>query len=376
MKIGTIVGARPQFIKAATISRVIQSTAGVSEIIIHTGQHYDHNVSGVFFSEMGIRSPDFDLGVGSGAHGEQTGKMLAAIEQVLLSERPAVVLVYGDTNSTLAGALASAKLDIPVAHVEAGLRSFNRKMPEEINRVLTDHVSDVLFAPTDRAMRNLEDEGIAGSKVVRTGDVMFDAALFYATRAEQKSRILNDLQLAGQDFVLATIHRAENTGEIGRLRSILSALAAIHDDLPVVLPLHPRTRAVVAHHPDLAGKLEKLHLLEPIGYFDMITLERHARLIMTDSGGVQKEASFHNVRCVTLRGETEWEELIVLGRNALAPPELGAEAIVTAARNALALPPLENASIYGTGRSAEAIVQELVTRYGEPAREQLPQIEN
>jgi UDP-GlcNAc3NAcA epimerase len=325
MNIVTVVGARPQFIKAATVSRVLRTKPEMQEVLVHTGQHYDHNISGIFFEEMEIPQPDFHLGIGSGPHGQQTGKMLEAIEAVLLPQPPQIVLVYGDTNSTLAGALAASKLNIPVAHVEAGLRSFNRRMPEETNRVLTDHMSSMLFAPTDNAVSNLHREGILSDAIVRTGDVMYDAALYYAAKAESKSNIVDRLQLQPGSFILATIHRAENTDDIGRLESILGALSKIAMEIPIVFPIHPRTRSVLAGHAGLAHHLELLRVVDPLWYFDMITLEQHARLIVTDSGGVQKEASFHNVRCVTLRDETEWKELIDLDRNTLAPPILGAE---------------------------------------------------
>jgi UDP-GlcNAc3NAcA epimerase len=361
--ITTIVGARPQFIKAATVSRVINKSNNIREILIHTGQHYDHNISGVFFEEMEIRNPDFHLGIGSGPHGQQTGKMLEGIEAVLMKEPPDIVLVYGDTNSTLAGALAAVKLHIPVAHVEAGLRSFNRAMPEEINRVVTDHVSASLFAPTEIARANLRREGIAEHAIVKTGDVMYDAALYYAARAEIESTIIRRLEILPGEFILATVHRAENTDKIETLRSILMALASVSAAIPVVLPLHPRTLAVVTKYPELSSFVSRLKVIEPIGYFDMITLERSARLIVTDSGGVQKEASFHNVRCVTLRAETEWVELIGAGRNTLAPPELGPAAVEAAIRSALDAPQLGPADIYGDGHAAEAIVSSILSRY-------------
>jgi len=360
MKIVTVVGARPQFVKAAVVSRVLRADSGVREVLVHTGQHYDHNVSGVFFSEMDIPEPDYHLGVGSGSHGKQTGKMLEAIESALVSEKPDMVLVYGDTNSTLAGALAAAKLNIPVAHVEAGLRSFNRRMPEEINRVMTDHLASILFAPTETATRNLRQEGVAEKLVVRTGDVMYDSALHYAAKAEAESRILQSAGTGSRGYILATVHRAENTDDIARLKAILSALSLVSAETPVVIPMHPRTQSVISKNRELAPALEYLQVLDPVGYLDMITLERHARLIVTDSGGVQKEASFHNVRCVTLRDETEWEELIELGRNVLVPPAWGADKIAAAIREALSLLPLENSNVYGDGKAANAIVQSLL----------------
>ncbi|WP_066425236.1 non-hydrolyzing UDP-N-acetylglucosamine 2-epimerase [Anabaena sp. 4-3] len=320
MKILTIVGARPQFIKAAAVSRRLQSHPGIQEVLVHTGQHYDENMSDVFFQELEIPAPNYHLGVGSDSHGAQTGRMLEAIEKVLLAESPDWVLVYGDTNSTLAGAIAAVKLHIPVAHVEAGLRSFNRQMPEEINRVLTDHAADLLFAPTTAAVDNLRHEGITEEKIHLVGDVMYDAAIDYGVKAEQKSLILEHLGLTPQKYILATIHRAENTDDPKRLEAIFTGLAAISQNIPVVLPLHPRTRAALSR----AGLWEKasqsLQLIEPVGYLDMVMLEKNAQLIATDSGGVQKEAFFYRVPCVTLRAETEWIELVQLGWNRLLPP--------------------------------------------------------
>ncbi|WP_066377099.1 non-hydrolyzing UDP-N-acetylglucosamine 2-epimerase [Anabaena sp. CA = ATCC 33047] len=320
MKILTIVGARPQFIKAAAVSRRLQSHPGIQEVLVHTGQHYDENMSDVFFQELEIPAPNYHLGVGSDSHGAQTGRMLEAIEKVLLAESPDWVLVYGDTNSTLAGAIAAVKLHIPVAHVEAGLRSFNRQMPEEINRVLTDHAADLLLAPTTAAVENLRHEGITEEKIHLVGDVMYDVAIDYAVKAEQKSLILEHLGLNPQKYILATIHRAENTDDPKRLEAIFTGLAAISQNIPVVLPLHPRTRAALSR----AGLWEKasqsLQLIEPVGYLDMVMLEKNAQLIATDSGGVQKEAFFYRVPCVTLRAETEWIELVQLGWNRLLPP--------------------------------------------------------
>lgn len=362
LKIVTIIGARPQFVKAATISRILQCNPRVDEVLVHTGQHYDHNISGVFFEEMDIPAPRHHLGIGSGLHGQQTGRMLEAIESVLVSERPDLVLVYGDTNSTLAGALAAAKLHIPIAHVEAGLRSFNRKMPEEINRVLTDHIGILLFAPTDAAMRNLRDEGIDEDLIVRSGDVMYDAARYYGAKADAKSRILEHLGIAPGQFILATVHRAENTDDPAHLDSIISALARVAESTPVILPLHPRTRRSVADSAHLSSSFKTLTVIDPVGYLDMIALEKHARLIVTDSGGVQKEASFHNVRCVTLRGETEWEELIAVRRNVLAPPEKGSIFIEQCIAESMLLPKLDSAEIYGDGHAAELIVRSILER--------------
>lgn len=272
MKIVTVVGARPQFVKAAVVSRAL-AAIGIEEKIVHTGQHYDDKMSALFFRELEIPDPAINLGIGSGGHGEQTGKMLAEIEKVLLAESPDYVLVYGDTNSTLAAALAAAKLHIPVAHVEAGLRSFNRRMPEEINRVLTDHVSDLLFAPTATAVGHLRHEGLPDSKIHRTGDVMLDAALFYAKMADQKANILSTLMVSPQQYVLATIHRAENTDDPARLRAIFDALGKVVSMMPVVLPLHPRTQKT-AEQQGLDLKSTGLKIIDAVGYLDMIQLER------------------------------------------------------------------------------------------------------
>jgi UDP-GlcNAc3NAcA epimerase len=384
-KILTVVGARPQFVKAATVSRRLQALAGVREVLVHTGQHYDPNMSQVFFEELEIPAPHYHLGVGSGSHGVQTGQMLPAIEAVLLQEKPDCVLVYGDTNSTLAGALAAAKLHIPVAHVEAGLRSFNRRMPEEVNRVLTDHVSSQLFCPTVRAVENLQREGlgsvadvlrptgdrpqsVAGAcagtgamhhpEVYLVGDVMYDAALYYARKAESRLDVLAALQLQPRGYILATIHRAENTGNAGRLESIFRGFARVAKDYPVVIPLHPRTRNSL-EQAGLRGKFAPgLVCIEPVGYLDMISLEKHARLIVTDSGGVQKEAYFWRVPCVTLRDETEWGELVECGWNRVVPPT-DAEVVVQGIRDGLSSQ--GNAvDLYGDGNASGRIVDILI----------------
>lgn len=325
MKIITILGARPQFIKASTVSRALFKTStdtcqmpNFKELIIHTGQHYDANMSQIFFDELGISEPAHNLGIGGGSHGQNTGRMLEKIEEVLLRECPSLVLVYGDTDSTLAGALAAVKLHIPVAHVEAGLRSGNRRMPEEINRILTDHASDLLFAPTIAAVANLTREGTSGVKVHHVGDVMYDAVLDSVEKAENKSKILKALGLNRREYILATIHRAENTDDPLRLHLIMDALNRVAENLPVILPLHPRTNIKVKA---LNGYcLSRVKLIPPVGYLDMMLLEKNAAVIATDSGGVQKEAYFHSVPCVTLRDETEWVELIDMNWNVLAPP--------------------------------------------------------
>ncbi len=359
MKIITIVGARPQFIKAAAVSRMLRSTEGVKEILVHTGQHYDANMSDVFFEELEIPRPDYNLGIGSGTHGAQTGKMLEAIEKVLLEEKPDWVLVYGDTNSTLAGALAAVKLHIPVAHVEAGLRSFNRHMPEEINRVLTDHASDLLFAPTKTAVINLRHEGIPEERIKLVGDVMYDAALFYGKRAERQSQILNKLGLKPKGYVLATVHRAENTDDPVRLKVIFDALCEIAREIKVVLPLHPRTREALIKSGIYDKVASGICLTEPVGYLDMVMLEKNACLIATDSGGVQKEAFFYRVPCVTLREETEWVELVELGWNLVVPPFSVGE-IADAVRSRLGSFKGVEENPYGEGHSAVKIASYLI----------------
>ena len=358
MKLLTIIGARPQFIKAATVSRVIQQRDDITEILVHTGQHYDDNMSEVFFQQLDIAQPDYHLGIGSGRHGSQTGKMLEAIEAVLLTEKPDWVLVYGDTNSTLAGALAAVKLHIDFAHVEAGLRSFNRKMPEEINRILTDHAADLLFAPTEIAVTNLRREGIAEEKIDLVGDVMYDAALYYGAKAEQQSHILDSLQLKDKNYILATVHRAENTDNPTRLKALFEGLGQIAQQIQVILPLHPRTRESLKRH-NLFGegnhKGLPLRLIEPVGYLDMVILEKHARLIATDSGGVQKEACFYQVPCVTLRDETEWVELVELGANVLCSPTKVVEVVLSNLDNGVQ----DLSWLYGDGKAAFGVIDKI-----------------
>jgi UDP-GlcNAc3NAcA epimerase len=352
MKVATVVGARPQFIKAAPVSRAL-ADAGVDELIIHTGQHFDAGMSNVFFEELGILAPAHHLGISGGGHGAMTGAMLQALEPVLQNEAPAWVLVYGDTNSTLAGALTAAKLHIPVAHVEAGLRSFNRRMPEEQNRVVTDHLSDLLFTPTDTATARLRVEGIPGERIRQVGDVMFDAALYYAERAAGRSGILGLHGLEPGQYALATVHRAENTDDPDRLRAIITGLDQVADSLPLVLPLHPRTRAAIQRE---RLSIRTLRFIDPVGYLDMVALESHAAVIATDSGGVQKEAYFHKVPCVTLRDETEWVELVELGWNRLVRAVPGA--ICDAIHEALGTSGTA-AAPYGDGNAAGRIVESL-----------------
>ncbi len=358
MHIMTVLGARPQFIKAAMVSKAIAQNGTMRETLLHTGQHFHLNMSDVFFKELDIPEPKFNLGIRGGPHGEMTGRMLEATEEVLLRTRPDLVLVYGDTNSTLAGALAAAKLHIPIAHVEAGLRSFNRRIPEEINRVLTDHVSDMLFAPTQISVRNLEAENIPTDTIHLVGDVMYDAALHFKDMARQRSKILSRLNLAGRPYILCTVHRAENTNEPFYLRNIFSALRSLAQDIPVVFPLHPRTLSVVVDANIDAYTHPNLLVIEPVGYLDMVQLESAATLVVTDSGGVQKEAFFHRVPCVTLREETEWVELIETGWNRLAPPH-DAESILTAIQNAIGTVGQES-ELYGEGNAASRIMKALM----------------
>lgn len=327
-KVLTVVGARPQFVKAATVSRAIRSGGDGKfvETIVHTGQHYEEKMSKVFFEELDIPPPDYNLGISDLSHGAMTGRMLEAIETVIVREMPDWVLVYGDTNSTLAGALAAAKLHVPVAHVEAGLRSFNMRMPEEINRIVADRVSTLLFCPTDTAVENLEREGFTAG-VQNVGDVMYDAVLHFGAKAKSGSLIYRDLGLSERGFVLATCHRQENTDDPARMAGIITALARIALVLPVLFPMHPRTRKRLSEL-DLDVCLGRLHVIEPVSYLEMIALEQGARVIVTDSGGVQKEAFFFGVPCITMRDETEWSETVDCGWNCLVGAD--AERIVNA----------------------------------------------
>lgn len=358
LNITTILGARPQFVKAAMVSRARESLCpDTSERMIHTGQHFDDNMSRVFFDELGLREPDINLGIGGGTHGRNTGRMIEQIESALLSSRPDWVVVYGDTDSTLAGTLAAVKLHIPVAHVESGLRSYNRRMPEEINRILTDHASDRLYTPTVRATSNLAAEGIRSARIVQVGDVMCDAALHYGDVADRRSRILDRLGFGSKEYTLVTLHRAENTDDRHRLKCILAGLERSGET--AIWPMHPRTRkqmeAFGLHTPG------NIQIIAPIGYLDMVTLEKNASIIATDSGGVQKEAYFHRVPCVTLRDETEWVELIEAGCNRLtgANPDTIAGAIVAARRLTDINWP---EGIYGLGDASERIVMDLFER--------------
>lgn len=354
-KIITVVGARPQFIKASVVSRAMKEIPGMEEVLIHTGQHFDANMSDVFFTQLGIQRPHHLLDVHGGGHGEMTGRMLVEIERILLQEKPDRVLVYGDTNSTLAGALAAAKLHIPVAHVEAGLRSFNMKMPEEINRILTDQISDLLFCPTQAAMDNLEREGFGAKPVnlLQVGDVMQDAALLFAEAAKG----VHVSGVEGNGFILATLHRAENTDDPERLRSIIDALNTLHGSLaPVVFPLHPRTRTALTK----ASLRLDVHVIDPVGYLEMVTLLRRCSLVLTDSGGVQKEAFFFGKPCVTMRDQTEWVELVQVGANTLVGAD--ADAIVETAQAHIGQVVMDAGKLYGGGVAAQQVAQVLAKK--------------
>ncbi len=366
MKLLTVVGARPQFIKAAVVSRAIASfnehrgeNRQIQEVMVHTGQHYDADMSAVFFQELGIPSPAYHLGIGSCPHGQQTGRMLEGLERVMVKESPDCVLVYGDTNSTLAGGLAASKLQIPVAHVEAGLRSYNRAMPEETNRVIVDHLSSLLFCPTERAVKNLSCEGITAD-VHLVGDVMYDSLLYSLNRVEGNGEILDRLGLQPGKYGLATIHRAETTDEPGKLHALFSAFGRI--GLPIVVPIHPRTKGVL-EAAGIAQPAGDVCLIPPVSYHEMLALERHARLILTDSGGVQKEAFLLRVPCVTLRNETEWVETVDSGWNHLAGTD--PVAVISAARGCLEGVPPETGTPYGDGHAAEAILNILSASPGE-----------
>ena len=385
MKLITIVGARPQFIKAAAVSRAIQAfnkkRKRIREILVHTGQHYDYMMDKVFFEELELPKSDYHLGVGSGSHARQTGIMLEKIEAVLQKEKPEVVMVYGDTNSTLSGALVAAKLNIPVAHVEAGLRSYNRTMPEEINRLLTDHLSTFLFCPTDQAVRNLLKEGIKnreGRIVKNVGDVMYDSILYYSKIAEKKSAILHGLNLVnpqsvppGRDnpqYYLATLHRAENTDDPKKLNSILKALNEIGRNTSVVLPLHPRTKKMMKVHHLFSFK--NIKFIEPVSYLGMLKLEKNAKAILTDSGGIQKEAYWLKTPCFTLREETEWVETVKSGWNVLVGTrmkrivkEVSHQEGRRSKTRLFERYPKEK-EIFGDGKASQKIVQFLVKYFG------------
>jgi UDP-GlcNAc3NAcA epimerase len=362
MKIVTILGARPQFIKSAPVSRAIQDhnlknpDNQVNEIIVHTGQHYDDNMSAIFFEELNIPKPNVNLGVGSGSHGWQTAQMLIRIEEILIEQKPNWVMVYGDTNSTLAGALAAVKLNIPVAHVESGLRSFNREMPEEHNRVIVDHCSDMLFCPTQTAVDNLSKERIS-QDVYLVGDTMYDAVLQFSEIAQMRSTILENLGIKPKEYLLATVHRPHNTDIPENLKSILSAFLEINE--PIIFPVHPRTRQKLQELSTYnlisssTHRLKNLKLIPPVGYLDMQMLMQNAKAILTDSGGIQKEAYFFGVPCITMRTETEWVETVRAGLNVVVGSER--EKIINAIRSIKVNYP--HLKIYGNGDAAKKIIQ-------------------
>ena len=364
MKIVTVVGARPQFIKAAAISRVIKKSYAndIEEILVHTGQHYDSNMSGMFFDELNIPVPKYNLGISNVSHGVMTGRMLEAIESVLTQESPDCLLVYGDTNSTLAGALAAAKIRIPIMHVEAGLRSFNIGMPEEINRIIADRLSTLLFCPTVTAVNNLKLEGIVKG-VHNVGDVMYDVALFYANQVQKPESILNTLGMMSEEYVLVTCHREENTEARERLIEILSALDYLADRFRIVFPLHPRTRKVIEKC-NLSGYLNKLTVIEPLPFLDMMILEKNATTIITDSGGVQKEAFFYEVPCLTMRDDTEWIETIDAGANILVGAN--SESIRQGMESLFSeqWKPNFESRPFGDGQAAETVIGLLLSKLG------------
>ncbi|WP_291626529.1 non-hydrolyzing UDP-N-acetylglucosamine 2-epimerase [Clostridium sp.] len=348
MKILTVIGARPQFIKAAAVSNKLRKNH--EEVLVHTGQHYDNNMSDIFFDELGIPKPNYNLNIGSGNHGYQTGKMLMELESLYLKEKPDLVLVYGDTNSTLAGALAASKLLIPIAHIEAGLRSFNMKMPEEQNRVLTDHISKYLFAPTDTAIKNLKNENIT-ENVFNTGDVMFDAIKLFKEKALETSTVLIDNNISPNEYILSTIHRAENTNDINRLKNIINALNECEKN--IVLPLHPRTHKFIKDYGLTIN--DNIKIIAPVGYLDMINLENNSQKIVTDSGGVQKEAYFLQKPCITMRDETEWIETVENGWNTIVGSNK--EKILDAIINFN--PKGEQKMAFGYGNAADIISEKL-----------------
>jgi len=376
-KILTVIGARPQIIKAAALSRAIQThfSEQIEEILVHTGQHYDENMSAVFFEELGIPKPDYNLAVGSGSHGHMTAAMLSGLEAILEKEKPAAVVIYGDTNSTIAAALAAAKIHIPVVHIEAGLRSFNKAMPEEINRIAADHMSTLLFVPTQAGIGNLTKEGfelvhqtkarIDAPHVYHCGDIMYDNSLYFAQLSDQKSRIITELELNQKPFVLCTIHRDSNTDDPVALESIFRALLALVEqtNMRVILPLHPRTRGKIQTllNPSFQEKLSaetRIQLIEPAGFLDMIALEKNARMIVTDSGGVQKEAYFFAKPCVILREQTEWVEVVEAGAAILTGSDT--QKILEAATQLLSQTIQTDASIFGNGRAAEFICEKII----------------
>ena len=353
MKVITIIGARPQFIKAATVSRAFKKYyPETQEIIVHTGQHFDENMSDVFFLELSIPTPDYKLGIGGGTHGQNTGRMIEHIEEVLINEKPDWVLVYGDTDSTLAGALAASKLHIKIAHVESGLRSFNKRMPEEINRILTDQVSSILFTPSKLATDNLTYEGVSSEIIHQVGDVMFDASIFYNKISDQESNILEQLDIIDAEYMLLTIHRRENTTSKVKLENIMHGLE--ESDRNIIWPLHPGTKHQLEKFNIAIPK--NIKIIDPVGYLDMISLQKNSQLVITDSGGVQKEAYFYQVPCVILRDETEWVELIENGYSVLSGSD---SKRIKEAINNMVLSEIDGRHLYGQGDAAEKIVKVL-----------------
>ena len=375
MKLVTIIGARPQIIKAAALSRAIRNhyKDQIQEIIVHTGQHYDDNMSQVFFDELQIPRPDYNLHVGSASHGVQTARMTEGIEDILIKEQPDFIVLYGDTNSTLAGAVAAAKIHVPIVHIEAGLRSFNKAMPEEINRIVCDHCSTLLFSPTKAGLENLKREGfpmdsegpftIDNPKVYHCGDIMYDNSLHFADIAETKTDIINQLNLNGKPFVLATIHRDSNTDYPERLSAIFKAIIRLSEECRIVLPLHPRTSKLLKTNLD--EELQKqifnntsISLIPPVSFLEMIALERHARLVMTDSGGVQKESYFFKKPCIILRPETEWVEIVQTGNAILADAD--ESRIRQAWQHFKDNPPTSFPEIFGDGHAAEFMLEKII----------------
>ena len=378
MKIVTVIGARPQIIKAAALSRAIRHhfSKEVQEVIVHTGQHYDNNMSQVFFDELGIPQPDYNLGVGSASHGVQTAKMIEGIEEILLKEKPDYLVLYGDTNSTLAGAIAASKIHVPIVHIEAGLRSFNKSMPEEINRICCDHCSTLLFSPTATGFKNLINEGfnpdnkkkytIDNPGIYHCGDVMYDNSRYFADIADKKSQILDKEDLRGEDYVLCTIHRDNNTDQPERLNAIFKALQKISASKKVVLPLHPRTSKLL--NPNLEKALfdqitnnPNIKILPPASFLDMIVLERHAQMVVTDSGGVQKEAFFFQKPCLILRSETEWKEIVECGAAIITDADK--TKIVESFNNFSENPPHNYPEIFGDGKASEFICKEMLENF-------------
>ncbi len=363
MKIVTIVGARPQFVKAAALTRAINqynhlhTDQSIQHFLVHTGQHYDYEMSDVFFKELGLPWPHKHLGIGGLTHGAMTGRMLEQIETILAAEQPSWVVVFGDTNSTLAGSLAATKMHIKVAHVEAGLRSHNRQMPEEINRIIADHCADMLFTPTLKASEQLINEGIDSSRIFQVGDVMQDNTYYYSSQRDPKD-LFHQFDIQSCNYILATIHRNYNTDEPERLIGIVNGLSALSKHCPVVFPIHPRTKAAMDQH-KISFKNDAVKIIEPLGFLDMLALERHAKLIITDSGGVQKEAYFCRVPCITVRTETEWVELLEIGANILADASVdGLCSAYDAIQNRIIN---WDSILYGNGNAADLIVEALMT---------------